>query len=89
MPATLATLIDSTALARPAALLSLGSPYIVAQTPHVGSYLLAWAANALSEQAAARALSGAAITGRLPVRVPPGLPLGAGLDRPEIARATP
>lgn len=89
MPATLATLIDSTALARPAALVSLGSPYIVAQTPHVGSYLLAWAANALSEQAAARALSGAAITGRLPVRVPPGLPLGAGLDRPEIARATP
>ena len=88
MPAPLAELIDSSAVARPTALVSLGSPYIVTQTPHVGSYLLAWAANPLSEQAAARALSGAAITGRLPVRIPPDQAVGAGLDRPAV-RHTP
>ena len=89
MPAPLAVLIDSTASARPTVLVSLGSPYIASQTSHVGSYLLAWAANALSEQAAARALSGDAITGRLPVRVPPDQPVGAGLDRPAVNHPAP
>jgi hypothetical protein len=88
MPAPLAQLIDSTAAARPTVLVSLGSPYIVTQTPRVGSYLLAWAANPLSEQAAARALSGDAITGRLPVRIPPDQPVGAGLNRADL-RPTP
>ena len=89
MPAPLAGLIDSTATARPAVLVSLGSPYIATQTPHIGSFLLAWAANPLSEQAAARALSGAAITGRLPVRIPPDQPVGAGLDRPDTRHSAP
>ena len=57
-----------------------------AQTPAVGSYLLGWAANATMERAVARALSGAAIGGRLPIRVPPALPVGAGLDRPAVGR---
>jgi hypothetical protein len=89
MPAALAALTDSSALLRPTVLVSLGSPYIVSQTPRVGSYLLAWAANAVSEQAVARALSGAAITGHLPVRVPPALALGSGLERAGVPRAAP
>ena len=80
-----AALIDSTAATRPTALVSFGSPYIVMQTPRVGSYLLAWSVSLLSERAAAQALSGAPITGRLPIRIPPALPIGAGLERPAPA----
>ena len=86
MPDGLAALIDGSAAGR-TVLVSLGSPYIIAQTPHVRSYLIGWAANPLTETAVARALSGAAIGGRLPIRVPPAYPLGAGLDRPASARA--
>lgn len=86
MPDVLATLIDESAAAGPTILLSLGSPYLVAQTARVRSYLLGWAANPISETAVARALSGAAIGGRLPIRVPPGFQLGAGLDRPATPR---
>ena len=79
---SMAALIDSTAAARPTVLVSFGSPYVVMQTPRVGSYLLAWATNPVSERAAGQALVGAAITGRLPIRIPPDLPIGAGLERP-------
>jgi beta-N-acetylhexosaminidase len=80
MPDALAALIDQ-ASARRTVFVSLGSPYIIAQAPHARSYLLGWAANALTEAAVARALTGGAIGGRLPIRVPPAYPLGAGLDR--------
>jgi beta-N-acetylhexosaminidase len=89
IPDALARLIDDAALARRTVLVSLGSPYIITQTPHVGSYLLAWAANPISETAAARALAGAAITGRLPTRVPPAFARGAGLERAEVRRGAP
>ncbi len=81
MPQALANLIRETARARPTLLVSLGSPYLIAQAPEAATYLIAWASNPASEWAAARALSGAAIGGRLPIRVPPVYPLGAGLDR--------
>jgi beta-N-acetylhexosaminidase len=86
LPDSLAALVNATARARPTVLVSLGTPYMISQTPAVGSYLLAWAANATMERAAARALSGAPITGKLPVRVPPALPAGAGLQRPATGR---
>jgi beta-N-acetylhexosaminidase len=86
MPDALAGLIDESAAARPTSLVSLGSPYLISQTTRLKSYLLGWAANPISETAVARALSGAPITGRLPIRVPPSFPLGAGLVRPAGAR---
>jgi hypothetical protein len=49
---------------------------------NVRSYLLAWESNPLAERAAARALADAPISGRLPITIPPDLPLGAGFDRP-------
>jgi hypothetical protein len=49
---------------------------------NVRSYLLAWESNPIAERAAARALADAPISGRLPITIPPDLPLGAGLDRP-------
>ncbi|HEU4801176.1 MAG TPA: glycoside hydrolase family 3 N-terminal domain-containing protein [Gemmatimonadales bacterium] len=84
LPAALVTLIDSSAMARPSMLVSFGSPYIYAATPSMQSYLVGWAANPVSERAAARALTGAAIGGRLPTSIPPRLPFGAGLMRDSI-----
>jgi beta-N-acetylhexosaminidase len=81
MPESLAALVRETARARPTILVSLGSPYLIAQAPEVAAYLIGWSATPAAEWAAARALSGAAIGGRLPTRVPPGYPLGAGLER--------
>jgi beta-N-acetylhexosaminidase len=82
LPAAIARLVDSTAATRPTILVSLGSPYVVRSTPAVGSYLLGWHANATMERAVAGALTGAAITGRLPVRIPPGDTVGGGLRVP-------
>lgn len=87
MPDGLAALIDQSVPGK-TVVVSLGSPYIIAQTPHVRSYLIGWAANVLTETAVARALTGAGIGGRLPIRMPPGYLLGAGLDRAAVARAS-
>ncbi|MEP6573838.1 MAG: glycoside hydrolase family 3 N-terminal domain-containing protein [Gemmatimonadota bacterium] len=82
LPDSLAFLIDQTALERQAVLVSLGSPYILGQTPHVSSYLLGWATNPVTEWAMARALTGQSeITGHLPITLPPLYPSGYGLQR--------
>lgn len=86
MPDALSGLIDESAATRPTSLVSLGSPYLISQTTRLKSYLLGWAANPISETAAARALSGAQVSGRLPIRVPPTFPLSAGLVRPAGTR---
>jgi hypothetical protein len=82
MPDSLAALIEATTRERPTVLVSLGSPYLLNQTPSVGSYLLGWISTAPGEEAIAAALSGAAITGKLPIDLPPWYPIGAGLERP-------
>jgi beta-N-acetylhexosaminidase len=82
LPAPIAGLIDSVASTRPTLLVALGSPYTVRSTPAVGSYLLGWLANPTMERAVAGALTGAAITGRLPVRIPPFDTVGGGLQLP-------
>jgi beta-N-acetylhexosaminidase len=87
LPQLLAELIDRTAAERPTVLVSLGSPYVIRQTPQVTSYVLGWAANAIAEAAVARALTGAPITGKLPIRIPPDYPIGAGLERAATDRA--
>jgi beta-N-acetylhexosaminidase len=61
---------------------SLGNPYLLQQIRGVPAYLIAWSGIGASQRAAARALLGAnAITGRLPIRIPPGTSIGAGLMR--------
>ena len=63
-------------------LVSFGSPYLLLQTPEVGSYGIAWGGTPASQRAAARALVGAApIRARLPISIPPLLQLGAGEER--------
>src|SRR5690606_11567560 len=82
LPPEINRLIDSTAGRKPMLLASFGSPYIIMETPRVRSYLLGWNTNPASERAAARALSGAPITGRLPISIPPVFRLGEGFVRP-------
>jgi beta-N-acetylhexosaminidase len=65
---------------RPAILVSFGSPYLLDQFPAVGAYMLAWAPWEPMQRAAAAALTGrAAVTGRLPIPLPPHHALGDGL----------
>jgi hypothetical protein len=48
----------------------------------VGSYVIGWRANSVTEQAIARALAGeTAITGRLPISIPPAYRRGWGVQR--------
>lgn len=80
-PAT-ARLLDRLARLKPSVLVSFGSPYIIAQVPGAGGYLMAWNNTAMTETAVARALYGtAAITGTAPIPVPPRWPLRAGIRR--------
>jgi beta-N-acetylhexosaminidase len=82
LPEPIAKLIDILGSRKRTAVVSLGSPYVGLQAPHLQSYLIAWSANPINEWAAARALAGqAAITGHLPVSLPPRYPLGHGLMR--------
>jgi beta-N-acetylhexosaminidase len=82
LPDPLARLIESSSRDRPTALISFGTPYLLPQTPTVSTYLLAWTDNPLTEEAVAGALSGAPITGRLPIELPPWYPLGHGILKP-------
>jgi hypothetical protein len=69
---------------------SLGSPYLLSQTPGVRSYLIAWSHSDASERAAALALLGhVPITGQLPIRIPPGYPVGHGIKLVDVAARTP
>ncbi len=82
LPAAMTALIGRTARERPAVLVSLGNPYVIGGLPEVGSYLIGWRSNAVTERAVARALAGAApITGRLPIALPPDYARGWGLQR--------
>lgn len=82
MAEAMARLIRATADDRPTALVSFGTPYLLAQAPNVAAYLIAWTDNPLTEEAVAAALAGAAIAGRLPIDLPQGYPLGFAIVKP-------
>ncbi|HYR98599.1 MAG TPA: glycoside hydrolase family 3 N-terminal domain-containing protein [Gemmatimonadales bacterium] len=85
LPDSLAQLITLTDAARPSVLVSLGSPYLLNQTPAVRSYLIAWSGVRASERAVALALLGRVpIGGHLPTRLPPDYALGWGLTVPAV-----
>jgi len=61
---------------------AFGNPYLLRQIPGVPGYLIAWGGFPVSQQAAARALLGtSAITGHLPISIPPHVSRGAGEER--------
>jgi len=86
MPDSLAGLIDASSRQRPTVLVSFGSPYLQSQVPGVPAFLQAWTNNPLTEAAAAAALAGAPISGRLPIDLPAGARLGDGIALPAHAR---
>lgn len=66
---------------------AFGNPYLLEQLPWIGTYLVAWGGFPVSQIAAARALNGAsAITGHLPISIPPYAVRGAGEQRAARAR---
>jgi len=81
LPEPLVRIIDAAGRERPTLLVSFGTPYLLSQVPRVPGYLIAWTANPLTEEAVAAALTGAAISGRLPIELPPGYPIGWGLQK--------
>ncbi len=82
LPPPLTALISAAARLGPTVLVSLGNPYLISSLPEVGSYLIGWRANPVTEQAVASALIGrTAITGRLPIAIPPAYPRGWGVMR--------
>jgi beta-N-acetylhexosaminidase len=65
-----------------AIVVAFGNPYLLQQVPAVPSYLVAWSGTTATQRAAARALAGrAAITGQLPITIPPLAARGDGLRR--------
>src|SRR5436309_2759343 len=85
LPDSLAQLITLTDAARPTVVVSLGSPYLLNQTPAVRSYLIAWSGVRASERAVALALLGRVpLGGHLPTRIPPDYALGWGLTVPAL-----
>ena len=64
---------------RTAVLVSFGSPYLLTSVPDAKTYLIAWGGADASQEAAALALLGAPISGRLPISLPPRHALGDGL----------
>jgi beta-N-acetylhexosaminidase len=59
---------------------AFGNPYLLQQLPWVGTYLVAWGGFPVSQTAAARALLGTtAISGHLPITIPPYASRGTGI----------
>ncbi len=82
LPEALRALVNETAASRPTVLISFASPYLVRALPDVSSYLVAWGDREVPQRAALRAIFGEdAISGRLPIPIPPLAQMGDGLDR--------
>ncbi len=82
VPDVLSRFVEESVGRRPTVVVSLGNPYLLSSFPDLGTYLLAWGPHEVSQEAAARALVGeAAITGHLPISLPPFHRIGEGLRR--------
>ena len=86
LPEPLRELIDVAVDTKPTVMVSFGNPYLLMAVPDVGSYVLAWGDRDRSQRAAVAAIFGEeAMTGRLPISLPPFHEVGEGLDRPKVA----
>jgi beta-N-acetylhexosaminidase len=74
--------IDTLATRERVVVVANGNPYVIAQFPQIGSYMVTYGIDASLERAAARALVGAApIVGRAPISLPGFFAAGDGLRR--------
>ena len=86
LPERLRELVAASVGARPTVLISFGNPYLLSALPEVPSYMVAWGDREVSQRAALVALFGEeAISGRLPIPLPPFYELGHGLDRVKVS----
>ncbi len=86
VPETLIRFVEKNARRRPTVVVSLGNPYLLSAFSEVGTYLIAWGPHEVSQRAVARALVGeGAITGTLPISLPPFHLIGEGLRREALA----
>ncbi|MEO8911076.1 MAG: glycoside hydrolase family 3 N-terminal domain-containing protein [Gemmatimonadaceae bacterium] len=68
-------------------IVAFGNPYLLQQLPWVGTYLVAWGGFPVSQTAAARALLGtSAISGHLPITIPPYVSRGTGIERAAVSK---
>lgn len=88
VPPTFANLInDLVAKNRSPIIVTFGNPYLLQQLPRIGAYLVGWGGSPASQAAAARALVGAAaISGHLPISIPPSISRGTGIQLPARGR---
>jgi beta-N-acetylhexosaminidase len=85
VPERFRELVEGSALERPTLLISFGNPYLLAAVPDAPGYLIAWGDREVSQRAALAAVLGEqAITGRLPIPLPPFHAVGDGLDRAAV-----
>jgi beta-N-acetylhexosaminidase len=83
LPDPIAAFVRRVTSAHKLVLTTFGNPYVLAQVPEVGTYVIAWGQWDVLQRAAARALTGqVAITGRLPIAIPPLHQLGEGIQIP-------
>ena len=69
------------------ALLTFGNPYLLLQVPGVKTYALGWGTEDVAQTAMVRALVGqAAVSGKLPISLPPHYRIGDGLSIPAQAQ---
>ncbi len=67
--------------------IAFGNPYLLQQLPSIGAYLVAWGGFPVSQTAAARALLGSsAISGHLPISIPPYAGRGTGIERAAVSK---
>jgi beta-N-acetylhexosaminidase len=85
LPERLRDLVAASEGSRPTVLISFGNPYLLSALPGMGSYMIAWGDREVSQRAALTALFGEeAISGRLPIPLPPFHELGNGLERVKV-----
>jgi len=81
LPSAARAFVRRSSAHRPTVVVSFGSPYLLDAFPQAPAYMLAWGGREVSQRAAAHALLGEqAITGTLPIEVPP-YAIGHGLRR--------
>jgi beta-N-acetylhexosaminidase len=86
LPERLREVLNTAATSQRTVLISFGNPYLLSAAPQIGSYLIAWGDRAVSQRAALSAVFGEeAISGRLPIELPPYHEFGHGLERTKVA----
>jgi beta-N-acetylhexosaminidase len=88
IPPHVAGWVDELARRERVVVIASGNPYVIRQFPSVGSYIVTYGIDPSLEEAAARALVGAApISGRAPISLPGFFARGDGLQRQPVARS--